>query len=80
MRPSKTTAGPVCLWLSRLLLGVGVCFDFMGTSERLSYMDHVRCMLRDHTQIKRGGCMACLVEFPPAGCTSIRIAVTLGYE
>jgi hypothetical protein len=34
--PPKTTAEPVCLWLSRLLSGVGVCFDFVGASERLS--------------------------------------------
>jgi hypothetical protein len=38
MRPPKTTAGPVCLWLSRLLPGVGVYFDFMEASERLSRM------------------------------------------
>jgi hypothetical protein len=36
MRPPKTTAGPVCLWLPRLLLGVGTCFDFMGANEWLS--------------------------------------------
>jgi hypothetical protein len=36
MRSPKTTAGPVCLWLPRLLPGVGVCFDFVGASERLS--------------------------------------------
>jgi hypothetical protein len=36
MRPPKTTAGPVCLWLPRLPPGVGACFDFVGTSERLS--------------------------------------------
>jgi hypothetical protein len=36
MRPPKTTTGPVCLWLSRLLLGVGACFNFMGASEWLS--------------------------------------------
>jgi hypothetical protein len=36
MRPPKTTTGPVCLWLSRLLLSVGACFDFVGVSERLS--------------------------------------------
>jgi hypothetical protein len=36
MRSPKTTAGPVCLWLPRLLLGIGACFDFMGASERLS--------------------------------------------
>jgi hypothetical protein len=36
MRPPKTTAGPVCLWLSTLLSGAGACFDFVGASERLS--------------------------------------------
>jgi hypothetical protein len=35
MRPPNMTAGPVCVWLSRLLLGVGVSFDFVGASERL---------------------------------------------
>jgi hypothetical protein len=29
------TAGPVCLQSPRLLLGVGVCFILVGTSERL---------------------------------------------
>jgi hypothetical protein len=38
MRPPKTMAGPVCLWLSKLLPGVGVYFDFVGASERLSRM------------------------------------------
>jgi hypothetical protein len=36
MRPPKTTTGPIYLWLSRLLPGVGACFDFMGASERVS--------------------------------------------
>jgi hypothetical protein len=67
MRPSKTTAGSVCLWLSRLLPGVGACFDFVRTSERLSYADHVRCMVWDHTQIKRGGRMSCWSGFPLQG-------------
>jgi hypothetical protein len=67
MKPPKTTARPVCLWLSRLLLGVGGCFDFMGTSEWLSYVDHVRCMVWDHMQIKRGGHMACCSRFPLQG-------------
>jgi hypothetical protein len=35
MRWPKMIAGPVCLLSSRLLLGVGACFVFMGTSERL---------------------------------------------
>jgi hypothetical protein len=38
MRPPKTTAEPVCLWLSKFLPGVGACFDFVGASERLSRM------------------------------------------
>jgi hypothetical protein len=29
------TAGPVCLRLPRLLLGVGTCFSLVGTSKRL---------------------------------------------
>jgi hypothetical protein len=36
MRSPKTTAGPVYLWLPRLLSGVGACLDFVGASERLS--------------------------------------------
>jgi hypothetical protein len=36
MRSPKTTAELVCLWLPRLLPGVGACFDFVGASERLS--------------------------------------------
>jgi hypothetical protein len=42
MRPPKTMAGPVCLWLSRLLSGVGACFNFVGASERLSRMGTAR--------------------------------------
>jgi hypothetical protein len=47
MRPPKTTAEPVCLWLSRLVPGVGACFDFVGVSERLSRTGTARrkCML-----------------------------------
>jgi hypothetical protein len=29
-------AGPVYLWLPRLLSGVGACFDFVRASEKLS--------------------------------------------
>jgi hypothetical protein len=67
MRPPKTTARVVYLWLSRLLPGVGACFNFVGTSERLSYADHVRCMVQDHTQIKRGERMACWSDFSLQG-------------
>jgi hypothetical protein len=36
MRPPKTTAGSICLWLPRLPSGVGAYFNFVGASERLS--------------------------------------------
>jgi hypothetical protein len=53
------TARSVCFLSSRLLPGVGACFDLMGTSERLLYTDHMRCMVEDHTHIERGKCVAC---------------------
>jgi hypothetical protein len=42
MRSPKTTAGPVSLWLPRLLPGFGVCFNFVGAIERLSRMGTTR--------------------------------------
>jgi hypothetical protein len=42
MRSPEMAAGPVCLWLPRLLPGVGTCFDFVGASERLSRMGTAR--------------------------------------
>jgi hypothetical protein len=42
MRWPKMMAGPGDHWVPRLLLGVGVCFDHMWTSERLLYTDRVR--------------------------------------
>jgi hypothetical protein len=38
MRSPETTTKSVCLWLPRLLSGVGACFDFVGASERLPCM------------------------------------------
>jgi hypothetical protein len=58
MRSPKMTVGPACLWLPRLLPGVGTCFDLVGSSERLLY-DHVRCMVRDHAQIECGKRVVC---------------------
>jgi hypothetical protein len=60
MRRPKTTAGPVCLWLLRLLLGVGACFDIVGISEMLLHVDHMRCMVGDPTWIERGKRVACV--------------------
>jgi hypothetical protein len=58
-------AGPVCLWLPRLLSGVGACFDFVEASERLSRTGtaHRKC-----TPSVRGleweAYMACWLGFP----------------
>jgi hypothetical protein len=81
MRPPKTTAGPVRLWLPRLLSSVWACFDFVGASERLS---RTGTTCRKRTSDVRwtgvGSVCGMLVGVSPAGCTSIRIATTLGYE
>jgi hypothetical protein len=65
MRPPKMTAGSVCLWLPRLLPGVGACFDFVGASERLSRTGTAR---RKRTLGVRGleweAYMACWSSFP----------------
>jgi hypothetical protein len=68
MRPPKTTAEPVCLWFSRLLSGVGACFDFVGASERLSRTGTAR---RTRTPGVRGleweAYVACYSDFPLQG-------------
>jgi hypothetical protein len=65
MRPPKMTTGAVCLWLSRLLSGVGACFDFVGASERLSRTGTGR---RKRTPGVRGleweAYVACWSDFP----------------
>jgi hypothetical protein len=62
--PPKTTTGPVCLWLPRLLSGVGACFDLVGASERLSRTGTTR---RKRTPDVRGleweAYMACWLGF-----------------
>jgi hypothetical protein len=65
MRPPKTMTRPVYLWLSRLLSGVGVCFDFVGASEMLSRTGTAR---RKRTPGVRGleweAYVACCSGFP----------------
>jgi hypothetical protein len=65
MRPLKTTAGPVCLCLSRLLPGVGAYFDFVGASERLSHTGTTR---RKYTpgvrELEWEAYVACCSGFP----------------
>jgi hypothetical protein len=68
MRPPKTMAGPVYLWLPRVLPGVGDCFDFVGASERLSHTGAAR---RKRTLGVRGleweAYVACWSDFPLQG-------------
>jgi hypothetical protein len=63
--PPKTMVEPVCLWLPRLPLGVGACFNFVGASERLSRMGTAR---RKRTPSVRGleweVYVACWSSFP----------------
>jgi hypothetical protein len=68
MRSPKTTVGPVYLWLSRLLSGVGICFDFVVAIERLS---RARTAHRKHTSVVHGleweAYMACCSSFSLQG-------------
>jgi hypothetical protein len=68
MRPPKMMAGSVCLWLSRLLPGVRVCFDFVEASERLSRMGNTH---RKRTSDVRGlewkAYVGCCLDFPLQG-------------
>jgi hypothetical protein len=64
----KTTAGSVCLWLPRLPLDVGACFDFVGDSKRLSRTGTAH---RKRTSGVRGleweAYVACWLGFPLQG-------------
>jgi hypothetical protein len=51
--------GSVCLRSPRLLPGVGAMFHPRGDKQKVDYVDHVRCMIRDPTQIKHGKRVAC---------------------
>jgi hypothetical protein len=79
MMPPKTTAGPICFWLSRFLSGVGACFDLVGLVK--GYLHGSREMYGRGSYADQVW-KACdvLLGFSPVGCTSIRIAATLGYE
>jgi hypothetical protein len=65
------TAGPVSLLSSRLLPSIGVCFVLLGTSKRLP-------MRTTGDVLSETLCES--IGFSPAGCTSIRITATIGYE
>jgi hypothetical protein len=68
MRLPKMTAGPVCLWLPRLLPGVGACFDFVGASERLSRTGTAcRKRMSDVRGLKWEAYIACWSGFPLQG-------------
>jgi hypothetical protein len=65
MRSPKMTTGSVYLWLSRLLPGVGACFNFVGASERLSRTG-TACRKRksDVRRLEWRAYMACWSGFP----------------
>jgi hypothetical protein len=66
--PKKTAAGLVCLWLSRLFLGVGPCFDFIRASERFSCTGtaHRKRTLSMHG-LEWEAYMVCCSDFPLHG-------------
>jgi hypothetical protein len=68
MRPPKVMAGPVCLWLPRLLLGVGAYFDFIRANERLSCTRtaHIKCM-PNVRGLEWEAYVACWLGFPLQG-------------
>jgi hypothetical protein len=79
MRWLETTAELVHLWLPRLLPGVRDYFILVGTSK--SYLRRPREMYDPGPYTNRVlKVCGVLIGFSPAGCTSIRITVTLRYE
>jgi hypothetical protein len=60
--PPKAMAGPICLWLSRLLLGVGACFNFMGPHDMYGLGPYTNQVWRVY---------GVLVGFSHVGCTMI---------
>jgi hypothetical protein len=64
----KTTAGPVCLSLSRLLPSVGVCFNFMRSCERLSRTGTAyRKRMPDVRGLESKAYVVCWSDFPLQG-------------
>jgi hypothetical protein len=80
MMPPRTTTGSVCLWLSRLLPGVGACFNPVRASERLSCMGTAR---RKRTLAVHGleweAYVSCWSGFPLQGVHQFE-SPRLGYE
>jgi hypothetical protein len=68
MRSPNTTVVSVCLWLPRLPPGVGVCFDFVGASERLSRTGTAhRKRTSDVSELEWEVYVACWSGFPLQG-------------
>jgi hypothetical protein len=68
MSPPKMMAGPVCLWLPRLLPGVGACFNFVGVSERLSCTGTARRKLTPGVRgLEWEAYVTCCSSFPLQG-------------
>jgi hypothetical protein len=74
---------PTCCGLYRepFFSGAVTLSNFVGGSWKVvTYGDHPQEAYTGRTWTGVGSICVMLVEFFPAGCTSIRIAVTLGYE
>jgi hypothetical protein len=79
MSQPKTMVEPVYFWLPRFLLGVETRLTLWGLAKG--------CLCGPHEMYGRGPYpdrvwkpCGVLIGFSPAGCTSIRITATLGYD
>jgi hypothetical protein len=73
MRSPKTMAGPVCLWLARLLPVVGGCFDFVGASKKLSPTGTVhKKRARGVRELEWEAYVACWLGFPLQGVHRVK--------
>jgi hypothetical protein len=81
-RPTNQSAGVLGIMLRASFLGSsGVHPMLLMASERLlhTWIAHIKCTC-GICGLAQEVYVSCVSGFSPAGCTSIRIAVTLGYE
>jgi hypothetical protein len=74
---------PMCCGLCRepFFLGVVTLLNSVGDCAKGCHVCGLRTgSIRGRTWTGVGGICVMLIGFSPAGCTSIRISVTLGYE
>jgi hypothetical protein len=69
-----------CSWEFLFLRSSGICPNLSVTHERLLCVNYVRYVWFRTIRGLSVGCAWLIGRVSPAGCTSIQIAATLGYE